>query len=351
MPRCRCPMCSSTAKLGGRPRAMRSAWSSAYVVPYARGQRPWRWRSAARNASRADVRIFSIEVHRLPQRRASARAGSAWPTRSSVLDPFASRALMVGTCAATSDLELEISRVTTISGLATANTLAALQAPAPRHARGDGRIGLGERAGNAPLEEVAVAVSGSFTGVRPASTCGPYVGNVAQRGRRRPRGAPFRAGEGDRGRCTSSRTGSPASMSMGLLKDQQAPTRRSTRRCSGARHRLVHRQAFGPLGARRPCVQGFTSAGDVHLDEARGDPRSASALMRCATKGSRACQYAADRLQRDGRPWHAKPAARASALRPSCANEDTAAMSDAVATACELSLWRTSSLVLLRCWV
>lgn len=72
----------------------------------------------------------------------------------SVLDPDASYALMAA-LRATTDLELEFHGHDDL-GLATANTLAAIKAGAT-HASVT-VIGLGERAGNAPLEEVAVAL-------------------------------------------------------------------------------------------------------------------------------------------------------------------------------------------------
>ena len=73
----------------------------------------------------------------------------------SVLDPFAAFDLITKLRAAT-DLELEIHCHDDL-GLATANTLAGIRAGAT-HASVT-VIGLGERAGNAPLEEVAVAAS------------------------------------------------------------------------------------------------------------------------------------------------------------------------------------------------
>ncbi|MET0408764.1 MAG: homocitrate synthase, partial [Hyphomicrobium sp.] len=72
----------------------------------------------------------------------------------SVLEPFATHAL-VAALRAESDLELEFHGHDDL-GLATANTLAAIRAGAS-HASVT-VIGLGERAGNAPLEEVAVAM-------------------------------------------------------------------------------------------------------------------------------------------------------------------------------------------------
>lgn len=72
----------------------------------------------------------------------------------SVLDPDATFAL-VAALRATTDLELEFHGHDDL-GLATANTLAAIKAGATHGSVTV--IGLGERAGNAPLEEVAVAL-------------------------------------------------------------------------------------------------------------------------------------------------------------------------------------------------
>ncbi|MGD0025081.1 MAG: homocitrate synthase, partial [Xanthobacteraceae bacterium] len=81
-----------------------------------------------------------------------------------VLDPFSAYAL-IGALRQATDLELEIHAHDDL-GLATANTLAAVKAGAT-HASVT-VVGLGERAGNAPLEEVAVALTqlyGRETGV------------------------------------------------------------------------------------------------------------------------------------------------------------------------------------------
>ena len=113
------------------------------------------------DSSRADVE-FLVELV------ATARAAGARRFRIadtlSVLDPDASFAL-IAALRATTDLELEFHGHDDL-GLATANTLAAIKAGAT-HASVT-VIGLGERAGNAPLEEVAVALKqlyGCETGV------------------------------------------------------------------------------------------------------------------------------------------------------------------------------------------
>ncbi len=122
------------------------------------------------DSSRADV-DFLIEVI------AAAKAAGARRFRVadtlSVLDPDSSYALMAA-LRATTDLELEFHGHDDL-GLATANTLAAVKAGAT-HASVT-VIGLGERAGNAPLEEVAVALGqlyGRKTGIVLSE-----LGNVA----------------------------------------------------------------------------------------------------------------------------------------------------------------------------
>ncbi|HTO59789.1 MAG TPA: homocitrate synthase [Bradyrhizobium sp.] len=113
------------------------------------------------DSSRADV-DFLVELI------ATAMAAGARRFRIadtlSVLDPESTYAL-IADLRATTDLELEFHGHDDL-GLATANTLAAIKAGAS-HASVT-VIGLGERAGNAPLEEVAVALKqlyGHDTGV------------------------------------------------------------------------------------------------------------------------------------------------------------------------------------------
>lgn len=101
------------------------------------------------DSSRADTE-FLIEVMAVAH-SAGARRFRVADTLS-VLDPFSTFALMSKLRAAT-DMEIEIHCHDDL-GLATANTLAAIKAGAT-HASVT-VIGLGERAGNAPLEEVAV---------------------------------------------------------------------------------------------------------------------------------------------------------------------------------------------------
>ncbi|MFH1346586.1 MAG: homocitrate synthase [Pseudomonadota bacterium] len=139
------------------------------VVEYARGK-GLSVAVGGEDSSRADV-DFLIEVI------AAAKAAGARRFRVadtlSVLDPDSSYALMAA-LRATTDLELEFHGHDDL-GLATANTLAAIKAGAT-HASVT-VIGLGERAGNAPLEEVAVALGqlyGRKTGIVLSE-----LGNVA----------------------------------------------------------------------------------------------------------------------------------------------------------------------------
>ena len=130
------------------------------VVGYAR-ERELEVAVGGEDSSRADV-DFLIELI------ATAKAAGAKRFRIadtlSVLDPDTSYAL-IARLRATTDLVLEFHGHDDL-GLATANTLAAIKGGAT-HASVT-VIGLGERAGNAPLEEVAVALKqlyGRDTGV------------------------------------------------------------------------------------------------------------------------------------------------------------------------------------------
>jgi homocitrate synthase NifV len=136
------------AKLrGGRAEALDRI---AHVAGYARSK-GLAVAVGGEDASRADPN-FLIEV------MAAAKAAGARRFRVadtlSVLDPFSAYELTAVLRKAT-DLEIEIHAHDDL-GLATANTLAAIKAGAT-HASVT-VIGLGERAGNAPLEEVAVAL-------------------------------------------------------------------------------------------------------------------------------------------------------------------------------------------------
>lgn len=113
------------------------------------------------DASRADI-DFLVQVV-TAAKAAGARRFRVADTLG-VLDPFSAYALVRALRQAT-DLELEIDAHDDL-GLATANTLAAVKAGAT-HASVT-VVGLGERAGNAPLEEVAVALTqlyGRETGI------------------------------------------------------------------------------------------------------------------------------------------------------------------------------------------
>lgn len=121
----------------------------ARVVPYARA-RGLDVSVGGEDASRADVG-FLCEVIAAAERAGACRFRIA--DTLGVLDPFSTYAL-IERLAARTTLALEIHAHDDL-GLATANTLAAVRAGAT-HASVT-VVGLGERAGNAPLEEVAVA--------------------------------------------------------------------------------------------------------------------------------------------------------------------------------------------------
>ena len=145
----------------------------------------------AEDASRADV------DHLLRLADAAAEAG-AFRLRIAdtvgALDPFATHAL-VARVAAASDLTIEFHGHDDY-GLATANSLAAARAGATHLSVTVG--GLGERAGNAPLEEVAAALEclhGEATGVDLTQLSGlaALVGEAA--GRRVPAGKAIVGGD------------------------------------------------------------------------------------------------------------------------------------------------------------
>jgi homocitrate synthase NifV len=107
------------------------------------------------DASRADL-DFVIEIAEAVTAAGAKRIRFA--DTLGVLDPFSTHA-KIDRLRRSCDLEIEIHAHDDL-GLATANTLAALKAGA-RHASVT-VVGLGERAGNAPLEEVAVAVEALY---------------------------------------------------------------------------------------------------------------------------------------------------------------------------------------------
>ncbi|MTV18275.1 MULTISPECIES: homocitrate synthase [Bradyrhizobium] len=136
------------AKLGGRRDLALEQVKR--VVGYAR-ERGLEVAVGGEDSSRADI-DFLIRLI-AAAKTAGARRFRIADTLS-VLDPDTTSAL-VGNLRATTDLELEFHGHDDL-GLATANTLSAIKAGAS-HASVT-VIGLGERAGNAPLEEVAVAL-------------------------------------------------------------------------------------------------------------------------------------------------------------------------------------------------
>ena len=111
------------------------------------------WRSASAARTRRGPTSISCSGSSRPPRRPG-RAGSALPTRSASSSRSGRTGSSPGSAAATG-LELEMHAHDDL-GLATANSLAAVVAGAT-HVNTTVN-GLGERAGNAPLEEVAVGL-------------------------------------------------------------------------------------------------------------------------------------------------------------------------------------------------
>ncbi len=136
------------AKLGGK--RSNAIDMVKHVVGYARGK-GLAVAVGGEDSSRADVN-FLTEIIGVAKAVGARRFRIA--DTLSVLDPDATVALMAA-LRATTDIELEFHGHDDL-GIATANTLAAIKAGAT-HASVT-VIGLGERAGNAPLEEVAVAL-------------------------------------------------------------------------------------------------------------------------------------------------------------------------------------------------
>jgi homocitrate synthase NifV len=124
------------------------------VAPYARDQ-GLEVAVGCEDASRADM-DFVLEVAECAEKAGARRIRFA--DTLGVLDPFTTFA-MIQRLRRGCDLEIEIHAHDDL-GLATGNTLAALRAGAG-HASVT-VVGLGERAGNAPLEEVAVAVEALY---------------------------------------------------------------------------------------------------------------------------------------------------------------------------------------------
>ena len=217
MCRCRFPMCRSRPSSAASD-PTRSRWSSAWSDT--RAARASQVAVGGEDSSRADV-DFLIEII------ATAKAAGARRFRVadtlSVLDPDSSRALMAA-LRATTDLELEFHGHDDL-GLATANTLAAIKAGAT-HASVT-VIGLGERAGNAPLEEVAVALRqlyGRETGI-VLSELGNVAAVVAAAAARTSSRSTRRSS------ASMSSPTNPASMSMDCSRTS-APISRSIRCCS-----------------------------------------------------------------------------------------------------------------------
>jgi homocitrate synthase NifV len=145
-------------RAGGRSGVLRRI---ARVVPFALEQ-GFRVALGGEDASRADPE-FVLQVLDVAQRAGVKRFRFA--DTLGVLDPFRTLAIFQRLRSA-SDLELEFHGHDDL-GLATANTLAALRGGA-RHVSVC-VLGLGERAGNAALEEVVaglIQVEGRSTGVR-----------------------------------------------------------------------------------------------------------------------------------------------------------------------------------------
>lgn len=162
-----------------------------------------------------------------------------------LLDPFATHALIAGLRRET-DLDIEIHAHDDL-GLATANTLAALRAGAT-HASTTVN-GLGERAGNAPLEEVAMAARhllGLECGIDTQRL--PAISRLVARAS----GRPVAPGKSIVGEAVF--THESGIHVDGLLKDRRNyETFRPEE--VGATHRLVLGKHSGSHGVRAACAR------------------------------------------------------------------------------------------------
>lgn len=235
---------------GGRDYALELI---ADVAPYAR-DRGLEVAVGCEDASRADI-DFLLEVGECAARVGARRLRFA--DTLGVLDPFTTFA-MIERLRQGCGLEIEIHAHDDL-GLATANTLAALRAGAS-HASVT-VVGLGERAGNAPLEEVAVAVEALYglqSGIdlRRLSEVAEIVAHAA--GRAIPEAKAIVGGA-----IFTHESGIHVD---GLLKDRQCYQALDPA-LLGRRHRMVLGKHSG-LGAVTYALKELGV--DVSLDEAKG---------------------------------------------------------------------------------
>ena len=191
------------------------------------------------DASRADP-SFLAELAEVAQQQGAVRLRVA--DTLGLLDPFQTYTLVAGLRRET-DLDIEIHAHDDL-GLATANTLAALRAGAT-HASTTVN-GLGERAGNAPLEEMAMAARHLYSdGVRHRHDPACLPSRAWWRGPRADRWRRARASSVRRG--VHARVGHPCRrVAEGPPQLRDLPPRGSGR----AFHRLVLGKHSGSHGVR-----------------------------------------------------------------------------------------------------
>ena len=204
------------------------------------------------DASRADP-DFVLRVAAAAQRSGACRV--RWADTVGVLDPFATHARIAALRAGT-DLDIEIHAHDDL-GLATANTLAAVRAGA-NHVNTTVN-GLGERAGNAPLEEVVMGLRHLHCidcGVAPAALP-PVSALVAEAS-----GRPVAAGKSIVGDAVF--THESGIHVDGLLKD-----RRSYAGFDPEELGRSHRTVLGKHSGRSSVLHAYRELG-LRIDEARG---------------------------------------------------------------------------------
>ncbi|MBI5717746.1 MAG: homocitrate synthase [Burkholderiales bacterium] len=202
------------------------------------------------DASRADP-AFLAQAAALAQGRGAVRVRVA--DTLGLLDPFQTHAL-IAALRRESDIDIEMHAHDDL-GLATANTLAALRAGAT-HASTTVN-GLGERAGNAPLEEVVMAARhlyGRECGVD--TTALPAISQLVARAS----GRPVAAGKSIVGAAVF--THESGIHVDGLLKDRRNyETFRPEE--VGSAHRLVLGKHSGSHGVRAACARLGLQAGEA----------------------------------------------------------------------------------------
>jgi homocitrate synthase NifV len=235
------------------------------------------------DASRADPG-FLAELAEVAQQQGAVRLRVA--DTLGLLDPFQTYTLVAGLRRET-DLDIEIHAHDDL-GLATANTLAALRAGAT-HASTTVN-GLGERAGNAPLEEIAMAARHLY-----AMECGidttrlPAISRLVAQAS----GRPVAPGKSIVGAAVF--THESGIHVDGLLKDRRNyETFRPEE--VGASHRLVLGKHSGSHGVREACARLGLNPGETLVQALLERIREHVVRTKCAPDESDLIRFYAEML-------------------------------------------------------